>query len=211
MLHPPLFTTNILPWFVPSLEKLKLLQAAMVVDSISNPKPWITGLIIIFIPCTILNIKVQGSNLFYKSKSIIIRPKFFPICSGKGVVVQLQMGSLMEILTLAPPTTTSSSKCKHSQSILINPELAYQVSLKHQLLVWSHIRFFFHPSNAHINLLKASFEDSILWQGVTGTGSGSIEHQAYYSFLMVPIDQATTLTMANCNGEVGDLDLNLKP
>ncbi|PPS09992.1 hypothetical protein GOBAR_AA10651 [Gossypium barbadense] len=103
--------------------------------------------------------------------------------NGKGVVVQLQMGSLMEILTLAPPTTTSSSKCKHSQSILINPELAYQ----------------------------ASFEDSILWQGVTGTGSGSIEHQAYYSFLMVPIDQATTLTMANCNGEVRDLDLNLKP
>ncbi|PPD68722.1 hypothetical protein GOBAR_DD34401 [Gossypium barbadense] len=68
-------------------------------------------------------------------------------------------------------------------------------------------------SNAHINLLKASFEDSILWQGVTGTGSGSIEHQSYYSFLppaMVPIDQATTLTMANCNGEVGHLDLNLK-
>ncbi|MBA0573977.1 hypothetical protein Golob_001220 [Gossypium lobatum] len=68
-------------------------------------------------------------------------------------------------------------------------------------------------SNAHINLLKASFEDSILWQGVTGTGSGSIEHQACYSFLppaMVPIDQATTLTMANCNGEVGHLDLNLK-
>ncbi|MBA0752244.1 hypothetical protein Gogos_001098, partial [Gossypium gossypioides] len=68
-------------------------------------------------------------------------------------------------------------------------------------------------SNAHINLLKASFEDSILWLGVTGTGSSSIEHQAYFSFLppaMVPIDQATTLTMANCNGEVGHLDLNLK-
>ncbi|KAH1032731.1 hypothetical protein J1N35_044905 [Gossypium stocksii] len=39
-----------------------------------------------------------------------------------------------DFLTLAPPTTTSSSKCKHPQSILIYPELAYQVSLKHQLV-----------------------------------------------------------------------------
>ncbi|KAL4325893.1 hypothetical protein GQ457_11G013730 [Hibiscus cannabinus] len=86
-----------------------------------------------------------------------------------------------DFLTLAPPTTTamsSSSKSKHPQSSFINGELAYQ----------------------------ASFEDSILRQGATGTGP-------YYSFFppaMVQIEQATTLSMANCNGEVEHVDLNLK-
>ncbi|KAK8519970.1 hypothetical protein V6N12_003936 [Hibiscus sabdariffa] len=86
-----------------------------------------------------------------------------------------------DFLTLAPPTTTAmstSSKSKHPQSSFINGELAYQ----------------------------ASFEDSILRQGATGTGP-------YYSFFppaMVQIEQATTLSMANCNGEVEHVDLNLK-
>ncbi|GMJ11418.1 hypothetical protein HRI_004811000 [Hibiscus trionum] len=93
-----------------------------------------------------------------------------------------------DFLTLALPTTTSmssSSNSKHLQSDLINGEPAYQ----------------------------ARSEDSILRQGATGTGYESNECLPYYSFFppaMLQIDPAATLSMANCNGEVGHADLNLK-
>ncbi|KAK8476418.1 hypothetical protein V6N13_136680 [Hibiscus sabdariffa] len=87
-----------------------------------------------------------------------------------------------DFLTLAPPTTTAMSSSSKSK----------------------------HPQSSFINgelAYQASFEDSILRQGgATGTGP-------YYSFFppaMVQIEQATTLSMANCNGKVEHVDLKLK-
>ncbi|XP_038997787.1 uncharacterized protein LOC120122749 [Hibiscus syriacus] len=122
----------------------------------------------------------NGSTFDFEPGTLNFRKGYY--CSTLNGVID------GDFLTLAPPTTTSmstSSKFKHPQSNLINCELAYQ----------------------------ASFEDSILRQGVTGTESGSNEYRPYHSFFppaMVQIEQATTLSLADCNGEVGHVDLNLK-
>ncbi|MBA0610004.1 hypothetical protein Godav_010906 [Gossypium davidsonii] len=99
-----------------------------------------------------------------------------------------------DFLTLAPPTTTmcSSSKFKHPSSILTyyNCELPDLESLAYQ----------------------ASFDDSIVRQG--GASGFNQSYRPYYSFLppaLVQIDQATTISMANCKGgEVEHVDLDLK-
>ncbi|XWS10064.1 hypothetical protein CRYUN_Cryun39dG0043800 [Craigia yunnanensis] len=97
-----------------------------------------------------------------------------------------------DFLTLAPPTATSmcsSSKFKHPPSNLIYCKLPDLESLAY----------------------RSSFEDLIIQQGATGLN----QYRPYYSFFppaMVQIDQATTITLANCKGgEVGGyVDLNLK-
>ncbi|PPR82682.1 hypothetical protein GOBAR_AA38033 [Gossypium barbadense] len=99
-----------------------------------------------------------------------------------------------DFLTLAPPTTAmcSSSKFKHPSSILTyyNCELPDLESLAYQ----------------------ASFDDSIVRQG--GATGFNQSYRPYYSFLppaLVQIDQATTISMANCKGgEVEHVDLDLR-